>query len=90
VKFLEWLAREVHTANEFRNVGMLELVNEPLTWNDAQPSLRSAFYKRAYDSIRAAESQLGTATKDYLHVQMMGSKVRYFFGAFRAHRFSPS
>lgn len=32
-----------------RNVGMIELVNEPTSWDSAVPSMRSTFYKNAYN-----------------------------------------
>ena len=37
----------IHTNNAYRNVGMLEIVNEPLNWNSQVDSLRSSYYKNA-------------------------------------------
>lgn len=39
----------VHTTDEFRNVGMLEVINEPLQWANAVDSLRSSYYVNAYN-----------------------------------------
>jgi glucan endo-1,6-beta-glucosidase len=38
----------IHTKKEYRNVGMLELVNEPLNWDNAVDSLRKTYYPKAY------------------------------------------
>jgi hypothetical protein len=49
VEWLKWMTDLVHTTEEFRNVGMIEVINEPLNWNDAVESLRSKFYVDAYN-----------------------------------------
>jgi hypothetical protein len=37
-QFLEWMANIIHTNNAYRNVGMLEIVNEPVaTWVSCPP-----------------------------------------------------
>lgn len=46
VQWHGWMAERIHSNDEFRNVGMLELVNEPLQSN-APESLRSEYYVNA-------------------------------------------
>nr|XP_036578203.1 endo-beta-1,6-glucanase [Colletotrichum truncatum]KAF6785404.1 endo-beta-1,6-glucanase [Colletotrichum truncatum] len=99
VKFLQFLRHLVHDHNELRNVGMIELVNEPLNWNSAVQSLRSTFYKNAYNqqAIRQVEQEIGTRPNDQLHIQMMsslwgsGNPVEFldskYFTAFDDHRY---
>lgn len=48
IEWLEWIVNIVHTTNEYRNVGMIELVNEPLNWDNAVDTLRSSYYPDAY------------------------------------------
>lgn len=52
----------------FRNVGMIEVINEPTA---GHPTLVSAFYPTAYSKIRDIENSLGVPPKDYLHIQFM-------------------
>jgi glucan endo-1,6-beta-glucosidase len=58
----------IHTNNAFRNVGMIEVVNEPTT---GHPTLVSEYYPTAYSKIREVEKNLGTDPKDYLSIQFM-------------------
>ncbi|KAE8383441.1 putative glucan endo-1,6-beta-glucosidase B [Aspergillus bertholletiae] len=71
LEFLEWMAIRVHTLHSFRNVGMLEIVNEPVQNPEATATLRSHYYPNAFRSIRRIEGALGIDRKDYLHIQMM-------------------
>ncbi|KAM6519491.1 hypothetical protein FALCPG4_013122 [Fusarium falciforme] len=73
VEWLEWITDIIHTKNEYRNVGMLEIVNEPLNWDKAVDSLRNTYYPNAYKAIRKVEDNLKVATNDRVHIQMMGS-----------------
>jgi aryl-phospho-beta-D-glucosidase BglC (GH1 family) len=73
VEWLKWMTDLVHTTEEFRNVGMIEVINEPLNWNDAVESLRSKFYVDAYNAIRGVEESLGIAPNDQVHIQLMSS-----------------
>lgn len=62
-----------HTNNNFRDVGMLEIVNEPTqdsSSSEAQ-SLISEYYPTAWSTIRGVESQLGIAASNRVHIQMM-------------------
>ncbi|KAF5234846.1 hypothetical protein FANTH_11940 [Fusarium anthophilum] len=73
IEWLEWMTDIVHTKKEYRNVGMLELVNEPLNWDNAVDSLRKTYYPKAYSAIRKVEDKLKVTSNDRLHIQMMGS-----------------
>lgn len=73
VKFLEYLTKLAHQTPELRNVGMIEVLNEPTHWDQSVDSLRSTFYRDAYNAIRNVEKELGIGTEDFYHVQMMGS-----------------
>ncbi|KAJ5084889.1 glucan endo-1,6-beta-glucosidase B [Penicillium alfredii] len=71
LKFLEWMAEMIHRQDEFRNVGMLEVLNEPMQDNDKASSMRENYYPKAFERIRAVETKLSVDKKDYLHIQMM-------------------
>ncbi|KKY15874.1 hypothetical protein UCRPC4_g06060 [Phaeomoniella chlamydospora] len=66
--FLSWMANLIHTKNNFRNVGMLEVVNEPIS---GESTLISEYYPNAYSAIRDAESSLSISSNNYLHIQFM-------------------
>ena len=71
-KFLEWMTNLIHTNNNYRNVGMLEVVNEPeQSQNSDTDSMRQQYYPTAWQRIRAAEDALEIAGQDRLHIQMM-------------------
>ena len=55
VDFMTWITQQVHSNNEFQNVGMLELINEPLSWDNAVESMRSEYYVNAYNVSRASK-----------------------------------
>ena len=98
VKFLEWMAQQVHTTHELRNVGMLEIVNEPLQETNAQTlSMRMQFYPAVFARIRNAERNLDVSEANMLHLQMMntawgsGDPHQYlpddYFAAYDDHRY---
>ncbi|KEY73006.1 hypothetical protein S7711_04670 [Stachybotrys chartarum IBT 7711] len=97
VEWLSWMTELIHTTHELRNVGMLEVINEPLNWDNAVDSLRRTFYVNAYNAIRQVENRLGVASNDQVHVQLMSShwgsgNPREFLGgasnlAFDDHRY---
>ncbi|OXV05484.1 hypothetical protein Egran_06748 [Elaphomyces granulatus] len=74
LRFLEWAANLVHTNDNFRNVGMLEVVNEPATVSSQAESLRTEYYPQAFQRIRDAETKLQIQPNKYLHVQMMDKR----------------
>ncbi|EON68619.1 hypothetical protein W97_07877 [Coniosporium apollinis CBS 100218] len=69
-KFLQFMTNRIHTNNAYRNVGMLEVLNEPI---GGQPSLVSTFYPTALNKIRETERALGKTSNNFLHVQFMNS-----------------
>jgi len=71
--FLKWMTNIIHTNTNYRNVGMLEIVNEPVQSTSSTPGLRDYYYPNAYAAIRAAESALGITSNNYLHVQAMNA-----------------
>ena len=84
-KFYEWIIEKVNSnRSAFKNVGALELVNEPLqnTENADTNWMVEHFYPSAIDRIRAKESDLGVADADALHVTVMVCFVlsTYFTG----------
>ncbi|KAF4631752.1 hypothetical protein G7Y89_g6378 [Cudoniella acicularis] len=70
-QFLGWLTNIIHTNNNFRNVGVVGIVNEPVQNSAQTPGLLSDYYPGAYNAIRAAESALNVAANNYVHVQPM-------------------
>lgn len=71
-KFLEWMTSIVHTNNNYRNVGMLEILNEPVRGSNSQTnSMRQTYYPTAWARIRAAEAALNISPNSRLHIQMM-------------------
>jgi hypothetical protein len=51
LKFHEWMANLIHTNNNYRNVGMLEVVNEPIQNSGGVGTMRSTYYPDAF-SVR--------------------------------------
>lgn len=49
LKWLEWMTNLVYTVVELRNVGMLEIVNEPVQDDDKASSMRSKYYPQAVE-----------------------------------------
>ncbi|KAL4870287.1 glucan endo-1,6-beta-glucosidase B [Aspergillus spectabilis] len=97
LQFLEWMTETIHQNDKFRNVGMLELVNEPLQDADQVTSMRSSYYPEAFTRIRSKESFLGITANNNLHIQMMNQKwgsgepTEYltdtYFAAYDDHRY---
>lgn len=67
-KFLEWMTERIHSNDAYRNVGMLETMNEP---DREYENLVTEFYPAAWERIRAKESELGVEAASALHIQMM-------------------
>ncbi|KAL2007894.1 hypothetical protein VTN00DRAFT_7876 [Thermoascus crustaceus] len=97
LKFLEWMTTNIHQNNAFRNVGMLEIVNEPIQNADQVSSMRTSYYPNAFKRIRAAEQALGITSNNQLHIQMMNalwgsgdpneSLTDLWFAAYDDHRY---
>lgn len=59
LKFLEWMTTNIHQNDKFRNVGMLEVVNEPVQDAGKVGSMRSSYYPNAF---KVSRSHAGTET----------------------------
>ncbi|KAJ3154899.1 hypothetical protein HK101_001596 [Irineochytrium annulatum] len=82
-KWLAWMTNRIHTNSAYRSVGMLEVLNEPVSMHDAPgrypapgqvPGLIDSFYPSALQAVRAAENALHVQGARRLHVQFMSSK----------------
>ncbi|KAI0128523.1 glycoside hydrolase superfamily [Xylariales sp. AK1849] len=69
VEFLVWLRNKIRSEKAMRNVGSIGVLNEP----NKVDSMRSDFYKRAYQKIRDVESGLKVADNNAVHVQFMNT-----------------
>ncbi|KAL4979632.1 glucan endo-1,6-beta-glucosidase B [Aspergillus desertorum] len=97
LEFLEWMTRNIHQNNKSRNVGMLEIVNEPVQNPGQVSSMISSYYPNAFARIRNTESSLGITSNNYLHIQMMNEKwgsgdpteslTDNYFAAYDDHRY---
>ncbi|KAG9240085.1 putative endo-beta-1,6-glucanase [Calycina marina] len=96
-QFLSWLTQNIHSNNNFRNVGMIGIVNEPVQIADTTATMRQTYYPNAFNAIRAAESAAGVSANNYLHIQAMnqnwgsGDPNQYltdlYFAAYDDHRY---
>ena len=82
-KWLSWMTNRIHTNSAYSTVGMIEVLNEPVSQHDANgrypapgevPGLVSTYYPGALQAVRSAESALGVSSDKALHVQFMSSK----------------
>ncbi|KAI1416660.1 glycoside hydrolase family 5 protein [Hypoxylon sp. FL1857] len=73
-KFLEWMTERIHTNNNYRTVGTLEVINEPVHSQD-YPSqaadMVANYYPNAWTRIRNAEDKLNIAADKRVNIQMM-------------------
>lgn len=63
----------IHTTTAFRNVGMLEIVNEPAQDEVTVSTMLISYYPDSFTTIRSAELFLGVTSNNNLHVQMMNA-----------------
>ncbi|RMZ83044.1 hypothetical protein DV738_g1316, partial [Chaetothyriales sp. CBS 135597] len=97
---LEWLTERVHTTTAYRNVGMIEVMNEPVhtsAYASQAADMVQNFYPPALNRIRAVESSICVASSDQVHVQYMakawgsGDPTTYltdtYFTSFDDHRY---
>lgn len=82
-KWLSWMTNRIHTNSAYSTVGMIEVLNEPVSQHDADnrypapgedTSLTQTYYPGALQAVRDAESALGIADDKKLHVQFMSEK----------------
>lgn len=68
------MTERIHTNENYWNVGMLQVMNEPV--HGAEYAAEAAdmvrnFYPQAWTRIRERESSLGVSQSDRLHIQFM-------------------
>lgn len=82
-RWMSWMANRIHTNTAYRTVGMLQVLNEPVSRHDAggrypapgqEPGLIQNFYPAALRAVRDAEAALNVPSNRKLHVQFMSSK----------------
>ncbi|KAJ9285713.1 CAZyme family GH5 [Paecilomyces variotii] len=71
--FFEWIIENIHSSDDFSNVGTVEIINEPLqnTVNAQTSWLVKTFYPTAIDRIQQKEASLGVSDSDKVHVMTM-------------------
>ncbi|RFU34687.1 hypothetical protein B7463_g1653, partial [Scytalidium lignicola] len=97
ISFLSWITNIIHTNTNYRNVGMIEIVNEPVQNSNSVGDMRSYYYPQAFTTIRNVESSLGITQYNELHIQMMNDKwgsgdptqylTNNWFAAYDDHRY---
>ncbi|KAL6692395.1 glycoside hydrolase family 5 protein [Trichoderma pleuroticola] len=81
-KWLSWMTNRIHTNPAYSTVGMIEVLNEPVSRHDGgrypapgqDPSLVQTYYPGALKAVRDAEAALNVPSNKKLHVQFMSSK----------------
>lgn len=81
-KWLTWMTNRIHTNSAYSTVGMIEVLNEPVSAHDGSrypapgevPGLVQTYYPGALKAVRDAEAALNVGTSQKLHVQFMSSK----------------
>jgi len=97
-QFLTWLTNLIYNDTTFANVGTIEVLNEPLSWDKAQSSLATTFYPTAWNIIRSVENALGKNANPgtQLHIMFMDknwgagdptSTVPNWFNAYDDHEY---
>ncbi|KAH8891492.1 beta-1,6-glucanase [Thozetella sp. PMI_491] len=82
-KWLTWMTNRIHTNPAYSTVGMIEVLNEPVSRHDGgnrypapgeDTTLTQVYYPAALKAVRDAEAALGISDSKKLHVQFMSSK----------------
>nr|ABK27199.1 beta-1,6-glucanase [Epichloe festucae var. lolii] len=82
-KWMSWMTKRIHTNPAYATVGMIEVLNEPVSGHDQGgrypapgevPGLVEKYYPGALKAVRDAEASLGVADGKKLHVQFMSQK----------------
>lgn len=81
-KWLSWMTTRIHTNAAYASVGMIEVVNEPVSQHDGarwpapgeDPGLVQTYYPGALRAVRDAEAALQVPDDRRLHVQFMSDK----------------
>ncbi|KAF4303788.1 putative endo-beta- - protein [Botryosphaeria dothidea] len=71
-EFLKWMTENIHHNSTLRNVGAIELVNEPLREDSGNTRwMVEHYYPSAIDAIRGVENELGIDDEHRLNIIMM-------------------
>ncbi|CEJ82351.1 Putative Glucan 1,3-beta-glucosidase [[Torrubiella] hemipterigena] len=82
-KWLSWMTRRIHSNPAYRTVGMIEVLNEPVSRHDGggrypapgqDPGMIQNFYPNALKAVRDVENELQISDDKKLHVQFMSAK----------------
>lgn len=82
-KWMSWMTKRIHSHPAYSTVGMIEVLNEPISKNDIHnryptpgqdPGLVQNYYPGALKAVRDAEASLNVPDDKKLHVQFMSSK----------------
>ncbi|KAK0385682.1 hypothetical protein NLU13_6859 [Sarocladium strictum] len=83
-QWLSWMTTRIHTNDAYRSVGMIQVLNEPVSNHDGDrypapgqvPGLLESYYPGALAAVRDAENALQppVADESRLHVQFMSEK----------------
>ncbi|KAI0011707.1 glycoside hydrolase family 5 protein [Xylariaceae sp. FL0662B] len=82
-RWLSWMTNRIHTNPAYATVGMIGVLNEPVSKHDGGnrypapgqvPGLVQTYYPGALKAVRDAEAALGVGDGRRLHVQFMSSK----------------
>lgn len=83
-KWLTWMTNRIHNTPGYASVGMIEVLNEPVSKHDdggarypapgEDPGLIQSYYPAALKAVRDAEAALQVSDDKKLHVQFMSSK----------------
>ncbi|RGP67348.1 hypothetical protein FSPOR_6108 [Fusarium sporotrichioides] len=82
-KWLAWMTDRIHTNPDYSTVGMIEVLNEPVSRHDGgnrypapgqDPGLIEKYYPAALKAVRDKEASLQVSNDKKLHVQFMSSK----------------
>ena len=72
------MTTRIHTTPGYENVGIIEVLNEPLSNHDSggqspqeQATLTQDYYPQALKAVRDAEAALNISEANQLHVQFM-------------------
>lgn len=82
-QWLSWMTDRIHNNPAYSTVGMIEVLNEPVSKHDASgrypapgqdPGMIQSFYPGALKAVRDVENAQGISDNKKLHVQFMSSK----------------
>ncbi|KAF4967987.1 hypothetical protein FSARC_4548 [Fusarium sarcochroum] len=83
-KWLSWMTERIHTNDAYKSVGMIQVLNEPVSKHDDQgkrwpapgqdPDMVKKYYPDALAAVRNTEDKLSVPADRKVHVQFMSKK----------------